>query len=170
MKKRYSASNVEWRYLEQLVKGIEDEKVENRIYNVLVWYVIKAERYKLFEYLLNAVTLAAPTVIMMMNMYFPKDSIWGQGAIAGAGTLAAAAKSFSKLHEKRINYRKAAENIKNETTLYINQVGAYAGNDRKAVFLGNIERIIKEENAGWVKVETGKTTKDGGTDEAEKTG
>lgn len=165
MKKQYSAGKVEWMYIEQLVQGIEDEKVKNRIYNVLVWYVIKAERYKLFEYLLNALTLAVPTVMMILNMAFPADSILGQGAIAGVGTFAAAAKSFSKLHEKRINYRKAAESIKDETTLYINRVGAYAGTDQKAVFLEKIELIVREENAGWVKMEKEKSEISAGTEE-----
>lgn len=153
--KRYSAGNVEWEYIDRLIDDIGEEKIKDQVYNALVWYVVESGRYKVFEYVLNGVTLVSPMALVALNNCLPDGCIWGQILAAGIGTFAAAAKSFSKLHDKRVNYRRAAEAIKSETTLYINHAGRYGVEDgRDALFVERIENIRKTENASWVKIET----------------
>lgn len=154
MKKKYLSSKVEWTYIGQLINAIEDENIKNQIYNALVWYVIKTSRYRIYEYILNIINIVAPTMLVFFSKYVSEDCFGGQLMIAIVGTFAAAAKSCSKLNEKRICYRCAAEAIKSETVLYINHVGIYASEERDEIFVKNIDQIRKEENSNWVKVET----------------
>lgn len=154
MKKRYLSSKVEWTYIGQLIDAIDNWKIKNQIYNALVWYVIKSSRYRIYEYILNIINIVAPAMLMIFSKYASEDCFEGQLIIAIVGTFAAAAKSCSKLHEKRICYRSAAEAIKSETVLYINHVGIYASEERDTIFVKNIDQIRKEENIHWVKLET----------------
>ena len=156
MRKRYSSSKVEWAYIDQLTNAICNEAIRNQVYNALVWYVIESSRYKFLEYFLNGVTLVSPSLIMLLNECGSQDCKWGPIAVTGIGTFAAAAKSFSKLHEKRVNYRTAAEAIKSETILYIRHAGIYVAVERDTLFVEKIDLIRKEENASWVKLESDK--------------
>ena len=158
MRKKYLSSKVEWTYIGQLIDAIDNWKIKNQVYNAVVWYVIKSSRYKIYEYILNIVNIVAPALLMIFSKYVSEDCFGGQLIIAIIGTSAAAAKSCSKLHEKRICYRGAAEAIKSETVLYINHVGIYASEERDTIFVQNIDQIRKEENINWVKLET--VTKD----------
>ncbi len=153
MKKKYSSSRVEWEYIGQLLDAIENQNVRNLVGNALKWYVIKASRYRLFEYILNALTLIVPAVLMILNKCVPDNCMMGQLVIAALGTFAAATKSFSKLHDKRVCYRSAAEFIKSETALYINRVKIYKREDREEIFVNNINKIRKRENDSWIEIE-----------------
>ena len=156
MKKKYSSSRVEWEYISQLLNAIENQNIRNQVANALEWYIIKAGRYRLFEYILNMLTLIVPAVIMILNKCMPDDCMAGQLVVAVLGTFAAATKSFSKLHDKRICYRRAAEFIKSETALYINRVGVYKREDSAEIFVNNIIKIRKEENNSWIDIENKK--------------
>lgn len=174
MERKYSSSKVEWDYIGQLLNAIENQNIRNHVGNALEWYVIKANRYRLFEYILNALTLIVPAVLMIMNSCVSSEDVAGQLIVALLGTVAAAAKSFSKLHDKRICYRRAAEFIKSETVLYIQRVGVYKGEDRDEIFVNNIIEIRREENNSWVDIEndkgtTSKVNHDNITNQKEKT-
>lgn len=154
MKKKYVSSKVEWDYIGQLIDAINDWQIKHQVYNALVWYVIKANRYRIYEYILNMVNVVVPAALMFCNKYMSIDSFWGQFIIVMLGTFAAAAKSSSKLHEKRICYRSAAEAIKSEIIRYINHVEEYESEERDAIFVKKIDQIRKEENIHWIKIET----------------
>lgn len=156
MKKKYSSSRVEWDYIDQLLNAIENQNIRSQVGNALEWYVIKASRYRLLEYILNVLTLIVPAVLVVLNSCLSSEDIVGQLIVAVLGTFAAAAKSFSKLHDKRICYRRAAEFIKSETALYIHRMGAYKGEDKDEIFVNNIIEIRREENNTWVKIENEK--------------
>lgn len=158
MKKKYSSSSVEWEYIGQLLNSVENQNIKNQVGNALEWYVIKANRYRLFEYILNMLTLIVPAVLVVLNNCLPDDCMAGQLGVAVLGTFAAAAKSFSRLHDKRICYRGAAECIKSETALYINKMGVYKNEDSAEIFVTNINKIRKEENNSWIKIENNEET------------
>lgn len=158
MKKKYSSSKVEWVYISQLLNAIENQNIRNQVGNALEWYVIKANRYRLFEYILNMLTIIVPAVLMILNKCMPDNCMAGQLVVAVLGTVASATKSFSKLHDKRICYRRAAEFIKSETALYINRVGVYKKEDSAEIFVTNINKIRKEENNNWIDIENNKET------------
>lgn len=156
MKKKYSSSRVEWEYIGQLLAAIENQNIRNMVGNALKWYVIKASRYRLLEYILNAFILIVPAALMILNKCVPNECMLGQLVIAALGTFAAATKSFSKLHDKRVCYRRAAEFIKSETALYINRVEVYKREDRDDIFVNKINEIRKKENDNWIEIENNK--------------
>ncbi len=161
MKRRYLASKVEWDYIEQLVNAIEDVHTRELVNNALQWYVIKAGRYRLFEYALNAVTLIVPSILVVLNQCVQTNCVAGQLLTAVSGTLAASAKAFSKLHDKRIAYRIAAENIKSETALYIQGAEIYKREERDILFVKRITEIRANENDRWAEIENDKDGSDG---------
>lgn len=157
MKRRYSASKVEWDYIEQLVNAIEDVHTRELVSNALQWYVIKAGRYRMFEYILNAVTLIVPSALVVLNQCVEGGSVAVQLVAAVSGTLAASAKAFSKLHDKRVSYRTAAESIKSETALYIHRADIYKTEKRDALFIKRIIEIRRNENGKWAEIENDKS-------------
>lgn len=169
MKKRYSSSRVEWEYIGQLTDAIDNPNTKNQVRNALEWYVIKASRYRTIEHILNGVTLIVPAVLVILNKCVPDDCIVVQLLTAASGIFAAAAKSFSKLHDKRICYRRAAEEIKGETVLYIHQAGIYEAENRNTIFVSRINEIRKNENNSWAEIENnngaGKTENSGSNKE-----
>lgn len=158
MKRKYSSSKVEWEYIGQLIDAINNPYTKNQVRNALEWYVIKACRYRTMEHILNGVTLAVPALLVILNKCVPGDCIVGQLVTAASGTFAAAAKSFSKLHDKRICYRRSAEEIKSETTLYIHQAGIYEAGNRNTIFVNRINEIRRNENNSWAEIENDNVT------------
>lgn len=154
MKRRYLTSRVEWEYIGQLIDAIDNPNTKNQVRNALEWYVIKASRYRGIEHFLNGVTLVVPAVLVVLNNYMSEECIIVQLITAASGIFAASAKSFSKIHDKRICYRRAAEEIKSETILYIHRVGNYDTDKRNAIFVSRINEIRKNENNSWVEIES----------------
>lgn len=153
MKRKFSSSKVEWVYMGQLLSAIENENIKNMVYNALVWYIIKAKFYKVLEHSLNIITLIVPILVVIINNYMDSDSKEAQIGISVTGTVAASARFFSKIHEKRIEYRVAAEQIKSETALYINKIGEYKGENKEENFIKRILKIRENENEFWKKIE-----------------
>lgn len=155
MRRKFSSSKLEWIYIGQLLEAIPDKMIENMIENALIWYIIKAKQYKALEILINIITIISPTAIVLINSYMIESSVEGQAFVALAGTVAASAKALSKIHEKRIRYRRAAEQIKYETERYISGVGEYALPNRNVTFSEKLIEIRQLENNEWVKNEKG---------------
>lgn len=153
MKRKYSSSSVEWEYIGQLVNAIENQNTRNQVSNALEWYVIKASRYRVIEYCLNAVIIAVPAILVVLSECVKTNCIASQLLTAISGTFAASAKSFSKLHDKRICYRRAAEEIKSETVFYIHQAGIYETLDRDTIFVNRVNEIRRNENSSWAEIE-----------------
>lgn len=160
MKRNYIISKVEWEYIKGLIEAIAEYKIKNQVENNIVWYAARANTYRIFEYTLNAITLISPICLVIINECFNGDSLWGQMVVALISTLASAGKSFSHLHDKKVSYRKTAEEIKNETELYNNYVGEYKGEDRTQIFVQKLVQIRKTENANWQKIEGNKKITD----------
>ena len=158
MRRKYSASKVEWEYIGRLINAINDQNIKDQVSNALEWYVIKAARYRMLEYILNGVTLVVPAILVLLNKCVENDCMAGQLITAISGTFAASAKVFSKLHDKRVCYRRAAEEIKNEAVLYIHQTGIYEVENRNVIFAERINVIRKRENSSWMEIEDDKAS------------
>lgn len=153
MKRKFSSSKVEWIYIGQLLSAIEKENIKNMVYNALVWYIVKAKSYKALEHSLNVITLVVPILVVIINHYVGSNSIEAQIGVSITGTVAASARFFSKIHEKRIEYRMAAEQIKSETAQYINSIGEYNEKNKDEIFIKRILKIRENENKCWEKIE-----------------
>jgi hypothetical protein len=74
--------------------------------------------------------------------------------------LSAGAMSLFKFHEKWVQYRSTAEQLKHERFLYDTQTGPYAGPERYAALVERVESILMKENAAWAKTFAPKSAKE----------
>lgn len=154
--RKLCASKVEWDYIYKLTKTVDDENIRNYITNQIEWNVVKANQYKFCEYVLKFLNVIMPTVIVVMQQHLKSDNPWLQMAVLGGATITAASSTFLKFHDKRILYRKSAEQIKEETVLYITHSGKYNGGERNERFVTEVDRIVKSANEQWGQIEVDK--------------
>lgn len=153
-RKKYSSGRVEWNYVEQLLNSIENEKIKNYIANQIEWHVIRANRYRFYEYLLKILTVVMPTFVGVVEQKLSASSLGVQFLILGTATVTAAAGTFLSLHDKKVLYRKTAEEVREETNLYVNCVGEYKNDEgRDEKFILKIRSIVKDANERWVELE-----------------
>lgn len=151
--KKYHSGRVEWRYIHQLLDKIENENIRYLVADHLMWHVIRADRYRTYEHMLNIAAVITPTMVVVCNYFLAEGDIIRQALIVGAGTITASAQAFSKLHEKKVLYRNTAEKIKNETILYISSVGKYKEEDRDEAFILTVNQIVEGVNSKWQEIE-----------------
>lgn len=151
--KRYCSSRVEWKYINQLIEKIENENIRYLVTDHLMWHVIRADRYRTYEHLLNLAAVLTPTMMLVFNYLFAQDDILKQVLAVGAGTATASAQAFSKLHEKKVLYRNTAEKIKNETILYISKTDKYKVENRDEKFILTVNEIVEGVNSRWQEIE-----------------
>lgn len=160
--RKFCASRVEWRYIYQLLDSIKNENIRDYVANQIEWYVIKAGRYKVYEYTLKLLAVVMPTLVTVMQQYFKPDNLLEQAVILGGATITSASGVFLKLHDKRVLYRKAAEQIKDETMLYINHATPYSADEhndcseRDERFVAKLKEISNCTNNIWGKIEDDK--------------
>lgn len=88
--------------------------------------------------------------------------------VLGAATVTSASSTFIKFHDKRILYRKSAEQIKEETMLYITHTGKYNTEERDEQFVLELDRITKGANKEWRRIEEKKEERKEEKKKAEK--
>lgn len=150
---RKTLNQIEWEYVEQLIQGLADGQIKNMVANNLRWYLIRAKRYKLYSYILNITNIMAPMLIVIINILFDEKGLVGQIAIAVTGTITTALSACADIYEKRILYRKAVEDIKSESFLYLNRVGRYKGETRDEAYAKKILAIVGNVNSKWQELE-----------------
>lgn len=151
--RKFRASGVEWRYVAHLVENIQNDRLRQYVDNQISWYVIKACRYRFYDYMLKFLTVIMPTVVIVAQRCLSDDGIWGQAVVLGLATVTSAAGTFLELHEKRIIYRKAAEELKEETARYVNRVGCYAEENCDDTLFLNLQRIVRKTTKQWETIE-----------------
>lgn len=153
--RRYSTVRIEWDYIHQLLNDIKDDKIRALAANQIMWHTVRTNRYRFYEHLLDAAILLTPTMTIVLNALVPGSAWWKQAFLIGVGTLTASAKAFSPFHDKRVLYRKCAENLRNEAALYVNRAGKYHTGEDTAneVFVKAITKIAKETNRSWGELE-----------------
>lgn len=152
--RKFCASKVEWKYIYQLIESIEEKKIRNYVANQVEWYVIKAERYKLIEYTLKILTVVMPTLVVIVQQCLDTENPIVKLVVLGGATITSASGTFLKLHDKRVIYRKAAEQIKDETMLYITHSEPYSSEeDRDKDFVMKLYGIAKNTNSKWSEIE-----------------
>lgn len=150
---KFCASKVEWKYIYQLLEAIDEKNIRNHVANQVEWYVIKAERYKFLEYTLKCLTVVMPTLVVAIQQCLDTNNFWAQVIVLGGATITSASGTFLKLHDKRVVYRKAAEQIKEETMLYVNHAEQYSDEERDKNFVKKLNEISKNTNSKWSDIE-----------------
>lgn len=151
--RKLCASKVEWKYIYQLTDAIEQVDIRNYVANQIEWYVIKASRYRFCEYALKILAVVMPTVTMLAQKYMKEEDFFLQVIVLGAATITTASSNFVKWHDKRVLYRKSAEQIKEETILYVTHAGKYSDDKRDENFVMKLSEISNSANDKWEKLE-----------------
>lgn len=151
--RKICASKVEWKYIDQLMAAIEDKNIRNYVANQVEWYVVKAGQYKFLEYTLKILTVVMPTVVVIVQKCLNPDDICTQVVVLGAATVTSASGTFLKLHDKRVLYRKSAEQIKEEATLFINHAEPYDKAGSEKAFIVRLHEISGDANSKWGEIE-----------------
>lgn len=165
--RKLCASKVEWKYIYKLTKSVENEIIRDYVENQIEWHVVKANQYKFLEYLLKFLTVVTPTVVIVLQRLPNANTPLVQMAVLGGATVTSASGTFIKFHEKRVLYRKSAEQIKEETLLYITHTGKYNCEECDERFVAELDRIAKGTNEEWRQIEA-KKEKEEVDEEAEK--
>lgn len=150
--RKLCASKVEWKYIYQLTDVIEQVDIRNYVANQIEWYVIKASRYRFWEYALKILAVVTPTVTMLAQKYM-KEDFFLQAIVLGAATITTASSNFVKWHDKRVLYRESAEKIKEEAILYVTHAGKYSDEKRDENFVMKLSEIANSANDKWEKLE-----------------
>lgn len=99
------------------------------------------------------VVFAALTPIFAVSML--KDSNFGKIATVISSTILAILEGASRLFRFKniwVRYRNAFNSVNNEVRKFENQIDEYRGDqNRDKEFIIKIEKIIKEEQDGWLK-------------------
>lgn len=151
--RKLCASKVEWKYIYQLTDAIEQVDIRNYVVNQIEWYVIKASRYRFYEYTLKILAVIMPTFIMLIQQFMDKNDFFMQAIVLGAATITTASSNFVKWHDKRVLYRSSAEQMKEETMLYLTHAGKYSDEKRDESFVIKLHEIANSANTKWEKLE-----------------
>lgn len=151
--RKICASRVEWKYIYQLTDAIGRDDIRNYVLNQIEWYVIKANRYRFYEYALKILAVIMPTFIMLFQQCMQQcgklQEPCIQAIVLGGATITTASSNFVKWHDKRVLYRKSAELIKEETMLYITWAGMYHDEKRDEKFVMKLNEIANSTNDKW---------------------
>lgn len=145
------SGKIEWDYIEYLCHKIQNEVLRKRVKNSLEWYVIRSSRYRMFHLILSGIGIFIPPITAYMTQNEILRNIWSDwnALLMILCSISMTIISTSKLQEKRINYRRTAEQIKTEVNLYLNNVNPYSENNREKIFAKNLEKIIYVERMHW---------------------
>lgn len=154
--RKFCASTVEWRYIYQLVEGIEDKNIKNYVTNQIQWNVIKAYYYRWLDIIFIILTVFMPALVVIVQENIGTDQMARQAIILAGATVTSATGVFSKWHEKRILYRKTAELLKEETILYVTKNGRYTEDERDRLFVTKVHKITYNATDSWGNIENEK--------------
>ena len=133
----------------------EQEYLKQRLDDQQQWYEGKGawnqtwyKRLRIVEVVLAA---AIPFVSSLMGK-FPDSPNTVPLLVSAMAFLIAAASALLALYrfqENWLQYRTAAEQLKREKFLFLTKSQPYDGGDAFHVLVGNVERILGEENSSW---------------------
>jgi len=146
-------------FLDVVEKNVSNPYVKERLRNRLEWYMISANRYQRLYELATCVGILVPTVILLMNSV-PSEVLPDElrqlfiTAFSGFSSVICGFSGNFSWHENMVQYRVSAEQIKKETSLYMEGVGMYSDRCRRdGIFLRVLEDLSVKENRQWQKRE-----------------
>lgn len=138
----------------------ENDYLEKRLNNQILWYTGKSRSAKKWYLWLSFGTIVFSSIIPPLSTY--GESFFIRIFLSITGILSVIASSvlcLSRAQEKWITYRITAENLKREEVLYKAGVFPYCRNseNRLETLIQNVENIMSTENTSWLRVVTRKT-------------
>lgn len=153
-------------YIEYLKDSIGDTGNGVRFYNLCSWYAKMADSCRIKYYILSAITLCIPPLILVANAsseLLHHDDVLHMivALLSGLATIVGGILSMGKFHENWIRYRTCTELMKAEATKYINAAAPYnVKKERDSLFSSNMEQIAMSESNSWKQDEQQKTKQD----------
>ena len=138
------------------------EPLTERVDNLLSWYINKASHARTSYYGCSMLVTGIPLVIAVVNsaMGCRNDSpCWFPVIVtflSGLTSIISGWLVLSRSQENWVRYRNAAEALKDEVNLYLNDAGDYRAAERRKdegrtsyILAGRIEDIVSGERAMW---------------------
>ncbi len=129
----------------------ESEYLKSRLDDQYGWFEGKSawnkQRYYTFQ-IIQIVAGALIPLLTAMSRYSPM--IYVVGTLGVVVTVVGGILSLFKFHEQWIEYRTAAEALKQEKFLYETGSGPYAVSNRLQVLVERVEAILGRQNSLWV--------------------
>ncbi len=147
-------------FLESIRKHLSNPYIKERLVNRLEWYMVSANRCEYFYGLASCVGIVMPTVILLVNSV-PSDLLSDAmrqlfiTALSGCSSVIGGLSASFAWHDNMLRYRASAEELKRETSLYMEKVGVYSDrHKRDGLFLNALEELSIRENRQWQKTES----------------
>jgi len=143
---------------------IDDNYLELRFEQSVLWYIRRAKLLKFLYYFLSVVGIIIPATIPIINFYSFDNSTNTSlivNCLSFITSISVAFLSLFKAKEKWIHFRCVAELLQAELSLYAEGVGQYRdAKKRNQRFAVKIERIMASENKQWKGIVSEKNNKD----------
>ena len=140
-------------YVESLLHSIENEQLQQRIENILLWYIIKSEKAKLRYYLFTLLSITTSILIPIVSLGTSTAELkdWIVSALSGIGAISVSVCALFSFKDNWRRYRKYAEKMKSECFKYISKTGKYKSESINSleVFIEQIERLSASESEEW---------------------
>ncbi|HAN79529.1 MAG TPA: hypothetical protein DCQ31_18070 [Bacteroidales bacterium] len=130
------------------------EYIKKRVEDQESWLGKKSALNKKYFHLSKITILVSAALIPLLSAFI-KQFPWLALVVAALGLLIAVGSGIAELYkfqEKWINYRTAAESLKQEKHMYLTKCGAYDSveNDRAfRLFVVRVESILQNESKVW---------------------
>jgi len=153
----FSKEKVYIKYLLNKLKiELQDDKIENRIQNILLWTFKRAIAGKCWYYLLTIISILAASLIPVVTLMDLKSVTLIVTSLSVINVFMVSICNMFMFRENWHRYRRFTENIKSECVKYICGYGEdYKDKNTKAeevkkIFLTIIENMSMLENNDWL--------------------
>lgn len=133
-----------------------DDYMRLRVDDQIAWYDDKSAKQKKWFYTLRLTTLIASIsipftagLVTYSHCFLILTSLLGLVSATSEGIA-----SFTKVHEKWIQYRSIVEGLKHEKYMFQMQSGIYDDStiDLEKTFVSRVETFISSENINWASM------------------
>lgn len=141
-------------YIPSLLEGIYNQNLKNYIAHQLYTYAIRARFYKIGYYFCSIISLAAPSIVVVINSLGIEEGIQriGVAVFSAMASIASGLLGIVKFKESWIRYRYNCERLKLEIVEYVNGVEDYTGKaeaEKIDILSAAVDKIVSEETNDW---------------------
>lgn len=159
----YSGHQQELQFIRQAIEMVANEGIRLRLKNLLFWFVQGAHRAKIKYYLFTIVTVILSTAVMIITSASTGLAIWASESwgtaanllvalLAGCTNIVSSMLALAKWRENWIRYRRCADRIEGELSLYLAQAKPYQNPDiRDGRLMARVEKIAANEEDSWAE-------------------
>lgn len=150
--KRMSERKKCMEYIRSLEFGKKKELIcKSRTEYCIEWYTRKAVKYKRVFIALSIINIAIPQISSILILQ--TDCSLVSAIFSSVVSFSAALLALLNVKDRWTRYRKEAEYIKKEYTLYCLQASPYDGDNPHGTYMCVLEQHMAAEQSDWVKTQ-----------------